>query len=151
LHEDILAQVGLDLKPAGLKVRSPDFRSRVLSAYEYRCAVCNFNVRLGDTLVAVEAAHIKWHQAGGPDNIVNGIALCSMHHKLFDRGVFTLQENMTFQVAENAHGTHGMEEWLMRYHGQEIRKPQRPDYYPQDDFVNWHMREVFRAPARYAE
>jgi len=151
LHEDILAQVGLDLKPAGLKVRSPDFRSRVLSAYEYRCAVCNFNVRLGDTLVAVEAAHIKWHQAGGPDNIVNGIALCSMHHKLFDRGVFTLQENMTFQVAENAHGTHGMEEWLMRYHGQEIRKPQRPDYYPQAGFINWHVREVFRGPARYSQ
>ena len=151
LHEDILAQVGLDLKPAGLKVRSPDFRSRVLSAYEYRCAVCDFNVRLGDTLVAVEAAHIKWHQAGGPDNIVNGIALCSMHHKLFDRGVFTFQKKMTFQVAENAHGTHGMEEWLMRYHGQEIRKPQRPDYYPQEGFINWHVREVFRGPARYSQ
>jgi len=96
----------------------------------------------------VEAAHIKWHQAGGPDSEQNGIALCSLHHKLFDRGVFTLDNNMLVQVAENAHGAYGMEEWLMRYHGQEIRKPQRPDYYPQDDFVDWHVREVFRGPAR---
>ncbi len=149
LHEDILIQVGLDLKSAGKVTRSPDFRNRVLTAYEYRCAVCGFNVRLGDILVAVEAAHIKWHQAGGPDLEQNGIALCSLHHKLFDRGAFTLNKNMVFQVAENAHGTHGMDEWLKRFHGQEIRKPQRPDYYPQDDFVDWHVREVFRGPARF--
>ena len=149
MHEDILAQVGLDLEFEAKRVRSPDFRLRVLSAYEYRCAVCDFNVRLGDTLVAVEAAHIKWYQAGGPDSIENGIALCSLHHKLFDRGVFTISVKMIIKVAENAHGTHGMEEWLMRYHGQEVRKPQRPDYYPQGDFVDWHVREVFRGPARW--
>jgi putative restriction endonuclease len=157
LHEDILLQVGLDLEftdSQGIDAttrttRSPDFRVRVLSAYEYRCAVCGFNVRLGDALVAVEAAHIKWHQAGGPDHEQNGIALCSLHHKLFDRGVFTLSESMIFQVAENAHGTHGMDEWLMRYHGQEIRKPQRPDYYPGNEYMGWHVREVFRGPAKF--
>jgi putative restriction endonuclease len=150
LHEDILTQVGLDLDLADKRQRSPDFRLRVLNAYEYRCAVCGFNVRLGDTLIAVEAAHIKWHQAGGPDSEVNGIALCSMHHKLFDRGVFTLTDNLTFQVAEQAHGTSGMEEWLLKYHGQQIRKPQRPDYYPKDNYIDWHVREVFRGPARYS-
>jgi putative restriction endonuclease len=156
MHEDILNQVGLDLDFSGgspdLKAqlkRNPEFRKRVLMAYEYRCAVCNFNVRLGDTLIAVEAAHIKWHQAGGPDQEQNGIAFCSLHHKLFDRGVFTINKDMQFQVAENAHGTHGMEEWLMRYHGQEIHRPQRPDYYPEDAFIMWHVKEVFRGPARY--
>jgi putative restriction endonuclease len=157
LHEDILLQVGLDLEFTDSKgidatirtARSPDFRNRVLTAYEYRCAVCGFNVHLGDTLIAVEAAHIKWHQAGGPDLEQNGIALCSLHHKLFDRGVFTLNEKMVFQVAENAHGTHGMEEWLMRYHGLEVRKPRSSDYYPSDNYINWHVREVFKGPARF--
>jgi putative restriction endonuclease len=156
LHEDILLQIGLDLEYTDNQLvettarakRNPEFRNRILSAYEYRCAVCGFNVRLGDTLVAVEAAHIKWHQAGGPDREQNGIALCSLHHKLFDRGVFTLNDSMLFQVAENAHGTAGMDEWLMRYHGQEIRKPQSPDYYPENIFINWHVKEVFRGPAR---
>ena len=159
IHQDILDQVGLNLEisettvqadETGTKLsRSPDFRKRVLKAYERKCAVWGFNVRLGDTLVAVEAAHIKWHQAGGPDREQNGIALCSLHHKLFDRGVFTLNDNMLFQVAENAHGTHGMDEWLMCYHGEEIRKPQRPDYFPENNYINWHVREVFRGPARY--
>lgn len=154
-HQDILHQIGLNLESTEVKTalnqrpsRSPDFRIRVLKAYDYKCAVCDFNVRLGNTLVAVEAAHIKWHQAGGPDQEQNGIALCSLHHKLFDRGVFSLTADMIFQVAENAHGTHGMDEWLMRFHGKVIRKPQRPEYYPEDSNLVWHIKEVFRGPAR---
>ena len=148
LQEDILAQVGLDLEESKL-LRNPDFRERILRAYEYRCAVCGFNVRLGETLVAVEAAHIKWHCYGGPDNEENGIALCSLHHKLFDRGAFTLDRSFTLHVAESAHGTSGFDEWLMRYHDRPIQRPQSPDYYPNDGYINWHAREVFRGPSRY--
>jgi len=149
LHEDILAQVGLDLESNAKIARHPEFRNRILRAYEYQCAVCGFNVRLGETLVAVDAAHIKWHQYGGPDCEENGIALCSMHHKLFDKGVFTLDKSLVFWVAEEAHGTIGFHEWLMRYHGKPIRRPQRPDYYPSENYINWHVKEVFRGPSRY--
>ncbi|NMB42064.1 MAG: restriction endonuclease [Firmicutes bacterium] len=150
LHQDILAQVGLELESDARLIRRPDFRDRVLRAYEYRCAVCGFNVRLGDTLVAVEAAHIKWHCYGGPDHEVNGIALCSLHHRLFDRGAFTLDSSYVLRVAENAHGTCGFKEWLMRYHDHPIRRPQSPAYYPSGNYINWHLREVFRGPSRYA-
>src|SRR5436189_6378643 len=37
-------------------------------------------------------AHIRWHQAGGPDIENNGLALCVLHHKTFDLGAFTLSE-----------------------------------------------------------
>ncbi|MGI6616265.1 MAG: phosphorothioated DNA-binding restriction endonuclease [Dethiobacteria bacterium] len=149
LQQDILAQVGLEIEEGARLVRSPDFRDRVLRAYEYRCAICGFNVRLGSTLVAVEAAHIKWHCYGGPDREENGLALCSLHHKLFDKGAFTLDDSFTLWVAENAHGTCGFDEWLMRYHNRPIRQPQSPDYYPNDNYIDWHFREVFRGPSRY--
>jgi putative restriction endonuclease len=100
-------------------------------------------------LVAIEAAHIQWHQAGGPDHEDNGIALCSLHHKLFDRGVFTISQERVMLVAEDAHGSKGFDEWLMRYHGTEIRQPIHPQYQPKDLFLGWHIREVFRGPARY--
>jgi putative restriction endonuclease len=148
IHEDILTAVGLDFEPKGNRSRDPNFRERILRAYEYSCAVCGFNVRLGHNLIAVEAAHIKWHQAGGPDSEENGIALCAMHHKLFDRGVFTISKSKELLVAEEAHGN-GFEEWLMRYHGKQIRPPIHPDYQPKDSYVYWHVREVFRGPARY--
>ncbi|WML48481.1 HNH endonuclease [Neobacillus sp. PS3-34] len=84
-----------------------------------------------------------------PDSEKNGIALCSMHHKLFDRGVFAITENNVFLLAEEAHGTNGINEWLFKYHGKEIRKPIHPDYHPQNTYIDWHIREVFRGPSRY--
>lgn len=159
IHEDILAAVGLDLDLAmydfegrnskGTKSRDPKFRDKILRAYEYSCAVCGFNVRLGNNLVAVEAAHIKWHQAGGPDCEENGIALCAMHHKLFNLGVFTIADSKELLVAEEANGNNGFQDWLMRYHGQVVRSPIHPDYQPNQAYMNWHVREVFKGPGRY--
>lgn len=149
IHEDILEAVGLDLILYRKKPRNPPFREKILRAYEYRCAICGFNVRLGANLIAVEAAHIQWHQAGGPDNEDNGIALCSLHHKLFDRGVFTISQERKILVSEEAHGTFGFEEWLMRYHGQILRAPIRPEYSPRGTFLKWHVCEVFRGKTRY--
>ncbi|MBC8418365.1 MAG: HNH endonuclease [Desulfobacterales bacterium] len=151
IHEDILQAVGLDLelKTKEQKKRDPYFRDRIIQAYEHQCAVCGFNVRMGHTLVALEAAHIKWHQAGGPDTEENGIALCALHHKLFDRGAFTVSPDLYIQVSDRAHGTHGFTEWLAAYHKKSLRPPQRPAYYPEPSFVAWHVREVFQGKARY--
>jgi putative restriction endonuclease len=87
---------------------------------DFQCAVCGFNVRVGDLLVALETAHINWRQAGGPDSENYGVALCAMHHKLFDRGAFTITEDMKVQVSEKAHGTSGFDEWLMKFHGEPL-------------------------------
>jgi putative restriction endonuclease len=85
IHQDILDAVGLDFTIYTKKKRDQKFREKILMAYGYSCAVCRFNIRLAHALV-VEAAHIKWHQAEGPDTEENRIALCSFHYKLFDRG-----------------------------------------------------------------
>ena len=150
LHQDILDSVGLTLDTGATKgrKRDPSSRWRVLTAYEYRCAVCGFDVRLGSVSIALDAAHIRWHQAGGPDHETNGLALCVLHHKTFDLGVFTLRPNGVLLVSEQAHGTAGFDEMLMRHHGRPVRSPQRPEWRPEPDFVAWHGREVFRGDDR---
>lgn len=158
IHEDIQQSIGIDIstKAKGKSKRSPEFREKILRAYEYRCAVCGFDVRLGYTPIALEAAHIKWHQAGGPDEEVNGLALCALHHKLFDRGAFTLSENLKILVSDRANGSYGFEEWLLRFHGKKINFPQQQTFYPKLKFAEWHTREVFQGEyrelnMRYAE
>ena len=159
MYEDILQEAGFrfPLQIDGLDLpfqfpitppRDPNFRLNILRAYEYKCAVCGFDVRLGNTPVALEAAHIQWHQAGGPDEPINALALCSLHHKLFDRGAFTLSNQLQILVSDDAHGSVGFEEWLLRFHGTEINFPQRQSYYPQQNFVGWHVREVFQGNSR---
>ncbi len=153
LHSDILAAVGLDRETfvSTRRPRDPKFRELVLIAYEYRCAVCGFDVRLGSQSIALEAAHIKWHQAGGPDDEANGLALCVLHHKVFDLGAFTVSPRLQVLVSEKANGSDGLQETLLRFHGASLREPQRPDAVPNVQYLKWHEREVFRGRPRYAQ
>lgn len=125
--------------------RDPRFRADVLKAYGDRCAVCEFAGRLGDTPLAIEAAHIKWHQARGPDVVENGISLCSLHHDLFDSGAFTILPEDKVLVAGVVHGT-GVEAALGQYHGAPLKSPPLEGFpRPHPKFLRWHQREVFKA------
>ena len=104
--------------------------------------------RIERQVPAMEAAHIQWHQAGGPDEERNGLALCSLHHKAFDLGGFTIQPDHVVLVSEQAYGRTGFDEWLLKFHGQPIRKPQRQAYQPDERFLVWHERQVFKRPPR---
>ncbi len=148
-QEEILDAV--DIAPVDVPARNRDgrYRHSVLVAYGYQCAVCSFNLRLGNAPVGIEAAHIKWFQAGGPDTVDNGLALCSMHHKLFDRGVFTIDEQYALLVSDLANGSLGCEIALDRFHGSPIRLPADPAQRPRLEFMYWHRREVFRGSPRY--
>jgi hypothetical protein len=70
--------------------------------------------------------YIKCHQAGGPDEERNGLALCSLHHKLFDRGVFTICNSMSVIVSESANGTRGFQEWVIAYHERRFDRRNAP-------------------------
>ncbi|VXC61218.1 conserved hypothetical protein [Burkholderia sp. 8Y] len=150
MHEDILAAVGLtlDAPQTGRTRRSPDFRDHVLRAYQYRCALCNLDMRIGNRTIGLEAAHIKWFQFDGPDVVENGIALCCLHHKLFDIGAFTLGDERRVLVSEEAHGTDQFDHILLRHHGNALNAPVRAEHHPSSRFVAWHRAEVFRGRPR---
>ncbi len=150
IHEDILQAVKIELPLAGTGhvKRDADFMEGVLKAYEYRCAVCGFDVRMRHQPIALEAAHVKWKQAGGPDIETNGLALCVLHQRLFDRGAFTLSKHLQVMVSDEANGSEGFQEWLMRFHGQQLKFPQRQSYYPDEEYVSWHVKEVFQGSFR---
>ena len=148
LHEDILNEVGLSLEGAGdPPKRSSDFRLRVLRAYEYRCCVCGFDMRLGEKLAGIEAAHIMWHTAKGPDKESNGLALCVLHHKAFDLGAFTVGVDLrTIVCSQELSGS--KTDWVLGYHGLDLRAPQSTSYFPERKYVEWHQNKVFRSPPR---
>lgn len=151
MHDDILDAVGfpwVQLSDNKRRVRDPQFRSLILRAYEHRCAICGWDGRLGHTDLALEAAHVRWHAAGGPDDVENGLALCTLHHKVFDRGAISLDGEWRVLVSEDVHGQTGLDELLLRYRGQAIRSPQSSYRRPARVHTRWHVREVFRGPAR---
>ncbi len=130
------------------RMRDPAFRLRILEIYEGCCAVCGLDLKIGGAPVGMEAAHIKWHQAGGPDQPANGLALCSLHHRLFDRGAFTISVDYEVTVTEEVQGGESLQRWLMDYHRKPLRAPAREENLPATRFIRWHQREVFRPPPR---
>src|SRR5262249_14768122 len=107
LHEPIADEVGVTLEATERsRARDPGFRSAVLAAWGHACAFCGFSVQLDNFDLGLEAAHIRWVQAGGPDAVANGLACCSLHHLAFDRGGISVNDDMTVLVSARLHG-HG--------------------------------------------
>ena len=65
IHEDILGATHLEHLQTAKPKRDPKFREDVLRVYGYRCVICGFDLRLDNAPLAVDAAHIRWHQAHG--------------------------------------------------------------------------------------
>lgn len=146
--DDILDAVGLVAQTK--RKRDPKFRGIVLEAYESRCAICGFDLRVEDELTAIEAAHIRWHENGGPDVETNGLALCAIHHRMFDYGAFTIRDGKVL-VSTKAVGNAKFHEYLMAFHGGAVRPPQSPEHLPDRAYLEWHGREVFKGKPRYVE
>lgn len=150
LHGDIYSAVGIDWfdqRPTG-GGRDPHFRRRVLLSYDYRCAVCGLQLLLSGSQIALEAAHIKWHQAGGPAEVRNGLCLCVLHHKLLDLGTFTVGLGAEILVSDEVSGGFGFTEHLFCFHGKRLRAPTHANDIPFGGFTEWHRREVFRGKVR---
>lgn len=157
LQRDVLEAVGFDVDEFALssatatsqRQRDPAFRAKVMLAYEARCCLCGHDLRIGGQVVGLEAAHIQWFQANGPDIEPNGLALCSLHHKLFDLGIFTVvPETYLVLVTQHVTGSEASRDRLLAYHGAGLILPQSRAYYPDPKFLDWHKKEVFKEPAR---
>jgi putative restriction endonuclease len=164
LHQDIAAAAGVDLEPPHQvqepetpyltqtlrrRKRDPEFRERVLRAYEWRCCVCGFDLRVGHMPAGLEAAHIQWHHMGGPDEEPNGLSLCALHHKLFDLGAFTI-EPVSHRIEFSQHAVAGVrgDAGELRHHGRPMLQPQHQDMNPAPIYLEWNRRNVFKAPVR---
>ncbi len=161
LHQDILDSVGISLAPVelgetaplvhGVRRRDPRFRDLVLVAYEYRCAACGYDGGLGHEAVGIEAAHVRWWAANGPDELANGVALCSLHHKLFDRGAIGLTADHKVTVSSRFIGrSAAAEQLVLALVDRPLVPPQSGQALPAAHHVSWHKRQVFRGPARLA-
>lgn len=149
VHQDILDAVGMPWVAVGpRRPRDPAFRETILRIYEHRCAVCGYDGQLENTDLGLEAAHIKWHAAGGTDTRDNGLALCSFHHKALDRGAISLDDDHGILVSQHVRGSHGVGELLLQFIGQPIRPPLAGESPPANENIDWHRREVFREPPR---
>ena len=160
LHHDILEAVRIESgsppwepvlrRDARLRQYTPRdsrFRRQVLEAYDKQCAVCEYDIRFGDRVLGLEAAHIQWHSHHGGDVVPNGLALCVVHHKALDSGALGLDAKdgggYEILISGKVQGRSRDAVRLRQLHKRPIRPPRSASNGPSLTSVEWHRKEVF--------
>ena len=154
---DVLAAVGFDpdavLSPAGdlgddrraamQRRRNPAWRTAVLQAWDRQCAFCGYDGQLAGASAGIDAAHVRWFTFDGPDDLDNGLALCALHHKLFDLGALGLDLNLRVLVSAVFTARTSAGRAVYDLHGR-LLTPRPGTVTPSADHITWHTREVFK-------
>ncbi|UED85529.1 phosphorothioated DNA-binding restriction endonuclease [Streptomyces profundus] len=163
LEELIVEAVGLDLTELEVaaarlvtvggvrRARNAGFADVVLRAYGYACAMCGFDGTLGRRPVGIEAAHIRWHSQRGPDLLTNGLALCALHHTLFDLGALGLTVEGRVRVSGLYAARSAAGRATRQLDGRPLAEPAPGQPGPGRAFVAWHSAEVFKSAERDGE
>ncbi|MEA2421882.1 MAG: putative restriction endonuclease, partial [Thermoleophilaceae bacterium] len=131
-----------DMQPGGL-VSSPNvrayatsearyrlhqqrFKLEVMRAYRHRCAICTLRER-----ELVQAAHIVPDtEPEGIAAVVNGLALCAIHHLAFDRNLLGVDPKGVIHIADRLlREIDGpmLRTGLQGFHGEQIALPRRQE------------------------
>jgi len=135
-----------------LVLRTRGFRQAIIEVYDYKCALCGLKINSPDSISwEVEAAHIVPVSSKGKDDILNGLALCRLHHWAFDAGWFTLQNDFTIQVSSKINslptGYGKMNNYDFRRslssNNSKISLPKRKEIHPHQNAITWHRENKF--------
>jgi putative restriction endonuclease len=121
--------------------RDAKFAVRVLPAYDYTCALTRYRMIALNGTTPLDAAHIHQFKRGGGNEATNGIALCKTAHWLFDRGFWSITDDLTVLVADKLFDEAGPEAHLLkRMAGSLILRPARRECLPDRSCLAWHRK-----------
>jgi putative restriction endonuclease len=76
------------------RIHQPEFRARVLVAYERQCAVCELK-----KTPLLDAAHITSDaDSSGLPVVTNGLALCKIHHAAYDENILGISPGYVVHI-----------------------------------------------------
>lgn len=120
------------------------FRRAVMASYDFTCAICRINVPQ-----LVQASHIiPWRaDEGRRADPHNGIALCTLHDRAFDRGFVTFDEKHRVEVSESLKTEEEVADIhriaLLEIEGQTMMEPER--FGPDALALEYHRENIFVA------
>jgi putative restriction endonuclease len=111
-----------------VRLHQPIFRQQVLGAYRSQCAICSLrHVEL------LEAAHIREDSQGGEPIVSNGVSMCVLHHKAFDKDVIGIRPDFTVETRPSVLEEHDgptLEHAIQGVHGRSLLLPRRKEAHP---------------------
>lgn len=132
---------GTVLATVELRLKQGFFRRAVLASYQNRCCMTGITAK-----ALLVASHIvPWKV--DPNNRLNprnGLCLSALHDKAFDRGLITVDSDLSIRVSSQAR-KYAHEDFvrtsLIELDGRKIDLPEK--FRPDPQFLKRHRREIF--------
>lgn len=130
-------------RPVRVRLVQHFFRKTVLSGYHYSCAICSINYP-----ALLNASHIiPWSKdAARRVDPKNGMALCALHDRAFDRGLITFDEKYKIVVSKQLFTKKPSDLHrigLLEIAGTKINLPER--FKPDPLAIQYHREHIFVA------
>lgn len=116
---------------------SVSFRDFVMTGYEFKCAITGNVIRYGN-FMNLEAAHIMPRSHQGLYMPSNGIALSRDMHWAFDKGMFTIDDNLRVVVHPEVDS-----EYLRQYDNKQLFIPENDFFKPDVNNLHYHQKNVY--------
>ena len=132
---------------AQLAGREARFRIRVVSAYNFTCALSAYRLTTITAGSIVDAAHIHGFRDSRNNEPRNGIALSKNAHWTFDQGLWTIADDYRIIVAVGHFAEAGPNEdnLLASCHGRRLHLPEDKTLWPDPIHLAWHRKVRFKA------
>lgn len=147
IHDELIDFFGLRMAGARECDENTEsaFRLEVLAAYKNTCAVSGFSLSFRNGFPGLEAAHICWPQAGGNDDVSNGIAMTTLHRKLFHLGMFGIDDSFRIVTSPRLKDLSSGAQMAFLENGRLLNVPPQGLGRPDPATLRWHMKWVFRS------
>lgn len=124
-----------------VRLKQSFFRKTVLASYGNSCCFCG--IHLQELLIASHI--IPWSKRKETRiDPRNGLLLCALHDKAFDKGLMTVKPDFRIAVASKAFSAKSefMQITLSNFNNSIIRLPSR--FVPKIDYLSWHNENIFQ-------
>lgn len=124
-----------------VRVNQNFFREMILANYRSKCTVCS----LPEPGLLVASHIIPWSEdVSLRMNPRNGICMCALHDKAFDKGLITIGDNYRLiisKIIKRLHKEPSIQRGFTVYHDRKIILPDK--FIPELEFIEFHRNNIF--------
>jgi putative restriction endonuclease len=124
-----------------IRINQNFFREMILASYKSRCAICF----LPETNLLVASHIIPWSlDRSQRMNPRNGICMCVLHDKAFDKGLISISDNYKVLLSlsiKRLSNEAAVQRGFLPYGDTEIRLPNK--FLPDKQFIEFHRYNIF--------
>lgn len=125
-------------------VRSGLFKRLVTRIYQNQCSFTGMKMISTFNYNFIDACHIVPFNLTHNDKVNNGIALCPNLHRVFDRGLVSVNPDYRILVSKHLTEDEKHPYGLKQLAGKKMLLPIQQTHYPAQEALTWHRMKVFK-------